>query len=280
MSSLIATGRERTRSRASKTRANPPRPNLAHHLEAPRDDHAWYELDHRRGFRVHRRTSHLAKQRLEGRGLRGIGGDQVCHGADVLVATTGVMGDCADILDGPRLSSTSRAMPRLVGWLRGEPRVEDSAAARGKRPVVGRHRDHAGYGPAVLAYLVALARDQDRADDVFSQFCEDLWQGLPGFRRDASVRTWVYTLAWHAWLRRRAGPLSPPRPPSRHGEMSRLAAEVRLTTARHLNPRRRTRSRGCASSWPRRAVPPGPADRLPPVVVGGGDGDVHAARNP
>ena len=58
-----------------------------------------------------------------------------------------------------------------------------------------------GYGPAILGYLASLARDPDRADDAFSQFCEDLWRGLPGFRRDASVRTWIYTLAWHAWLR-------------------------------------------------------------------------------
>jgi RNA polymerase sigma-70 factor, ECF subfamily len=91
-----------------------------------------------------------------------------------------------------------------------------------------------GYGPAILGYLAALARDEDRADDVFSQFCEDLWRGLPGFRRDASVRTWAYKLAWHAWLRnereahhRRGRPFAPE-------ELSRIAAEVRSTTALHL----------------------------------------------
>ena len=31
-----------------------------------------------------------------------------------------------------------------------------------------------GYGPAILTYLAALARDEDRANDAFSQFCEDL----------------------------------------------------------------------------------------------------------
>ena len=91
-----------------------------------------------------------------------------------------------------------------------------------------------GYGPAILGYLAALARDEDRADDVFSQFSEDLWRGLPGFRRDSSVRTWVYTLAWHAWLRLERDAFR------RHGrplvteEMSRLAAVVRSTTALHL----------------------------------------------
>jgi RNA polymerase sigma-70 factor (ECF subfamily) len=90
------------------------------------------------------------------------------------------------------------------------------------------------YGPAILGYLAALARDADRADDVFSQFCEDLWCGLPAFRRDASVRTWVYKLAWHAWLRnereayrRRGRSLATE-------EISRLAAEVRSTTALYL----------------------------------------------
>ncbi len=90
------------------------------------------------------------------------------------------------------------------------------------------------YGPAILGYLAALARDADRADDAFSQFCEDVWSGLPTFRQDASVRTWAYKLAWHAWLRnereahrRRDRPLATE-------EMSHLAAEVRLTTALYL----------------------------------------------
>src|SRR5216684_1909300 len=82
------------------------------------------------------------------------------------------------------------------------------------------------YGPAILAYLAALAREEDRADDAFSQFCEDLWRGLGGFRRDASVRTWVYKLAWHAWLRNEREPYRRRARP--------LATEVRSTTALHL----------------------------------------------
>jgi RNA polymerase sigma-70 factor (ECF subfamily) len=90
------------------------------------------------------------------------------------------------------------------------------------------------YGPAILGYLAALARDEDRADDVFSQFCEDLWRGLPEFRRDASVRTWVYKLAWHAWLRHERDAYRRHGRPLASEEMSRLAAEVRSTTALHL----------------------------------------------
>jgi RNA polymerase sigma-70 factor, ECF subfamily len=91
-----------------------------------------------------------------------------------------------------------------------------------------------GYGPAILGYLAALARDEDRADDVFSQFCEDLWRGLPAFRRDASVRTWVYKLAWHAWLRNERDAYRRHASPLVTEEMSRLAAAVRSTTALHL----------------------------------------------
>ena len=91
-----------------------------------------------------------------------------------------------------------------------------------------------GSGPAILAYLAALAREEDRADDAFSQFCEDLWLGLPGFRRDASVRTWVYQLAWHAWLRNEREPYHRRGRPLATEEMSRLVAEVRSTTALHL----------------------------------------------
>lgn len=91
-----------------------------------------------------------------------------------------------------------------------------------------------GYGPAILGYLAALARDEDRADDVFSQFSEDLWRGLPAFRRDASVRTWVYKLAWHAWLRQERDAFRRHGRPLMSEEVSRLAAVVRSTTALHL----------------------------------------------
>ena len=91
-----------------------------------------------------------------------------------------------------------------------------------------------GYGPAILSYLAALARDDDRADDAFSQFCEDLWRGLPAFRRDASVRTWGYPLAWHAWLRSERDAFRRRGRPLATDEISRLAAEVRSSTALHL----------------------------------------------
>ena len=91
-----------------------------------------------------------------------------------------------------------------------------------------------GYGPAILTYLAALARDEDRANDAFSQFCEDLWRGLPSFRRDASARTWAYKLAWHAWLRNERDAFRRLGRPLASEEMARIVAEVRSTTALHF----------------------------------------------
>ena len=82
-------------------------------------------------------------------------------------------------------------------------------------------------GPQVLGYLAAVLRSEADAHEVFSQFAEDLWKGLPGFRGEASLRAWAYRVAWHAsarWLR------DPYRQRGRRletSEASRLADQVR-----------------------------------------------------
>jgi RNA polymerase sigma-70 factor (ECF subfamily) len=89
------------------------------------------------------------------------------------------------------------------------------------------------YGPQILGYLTAMARVEADAHDAFSQFCEDLWRGLAGFRWRSSLRTWSYTLARHALHRQWAAA------PQRHGphvglseapELAALAARARTTT--------------------------------------------------
>ncbi|HEX9308401.1 MAG TPA: sigma-70 family RNA polymerase sigma factor [Anaeromyxobacter sp.] len=62
-----------------------------------------------------------------------------------------------------------------------------------------------GYAPAVHGYLCTLL-DEDDAHDARSQWAEDLWQGLPAFRRECSLRAWSYRLAWHASCRLRRDP--------------------------------------------------------------------------
>jgi RNA polymerase sigma-70 factor (ECF subfamily) len=93
-----------------------------------------------------------------------------------------------------------------------------------------------GYGPAILAYLAALARNEGHADDAFSQFSEDLWRGLPAFRRDASVRSWAYKLAWHSWLRLERDAFRRRGRPFDSSEISDLAAEIRSSTPLYLKP--------------------------------------------
>lgn len=90
-----------------------------------------------------------------------------------------------------------------------------------------------GYGIEILAYLAAVTRNPAVADEVFSAFSEDLWRGLPRFRQECSVRTWLYHLAWHALQRhredafaRRRAPLSP--------EIEEVAQDVRSRTASFL----------------------------------------------
>lgn len=56
------------------------------------------------------------------------------------------------------------------------------------------------YGGELLGFLVAVVRDDTAAADVFSQLCEDLWRGLPGFAWRSSLRTWAYALARNAAL--------------------------------------------------------------------------------
>ncbi len=89
-----------------------------------------------------------------------------------------------------------------------------------------------GYGPEVLGYLVAIARNDSDAGDAFSLFCEDVWRGLPRFRWASSFRTWAYTLARHAHFRlgrdpeRRRIKVEIANSP----ELAELAVEVRTTT--------------------------------------------------
>jgi RNA polymerase sigma-70 factor (ECF subfamily) len=91
-----------------------------------------------------------------------------------------------------------------------------------------------GYGPEVLGFLVTLLRDEQDADEVFAQACEDLWVGLPRYEGRASMRTWFYSLARHAAARlRRAAH----RRPGRHVPLSdagEVAALVFSRTLPHL----------------------------------------------
>jgi RNA polymerase sigma-70 factor, ECF subfamily len=57
------------------------------------------------------------------------------------------------------------------------------------------------YGPELFGFLAHLLGQEQDAAEVFSQLSEDLWSGLPGFRGQCSMRTWLYALARHAAAR-------------------------------------------------------------------------------
>ncbi|HET9554935.1 MAG TPA: sigma-70 family RNA polymerase sigma factor [Anaeromyxobacteraceae bacterium] len=95
--------------------------------------------------------------------------------------------------------------------------------------------DHAGaatvvvreYGPQLLGYLCSVLRSDADAGEVFSMFSEDLWRGLPGFRRECPVRVWCYRLAWHAAARFLRDPYRGRGRRLETTELSRLVEEVR-----------------------------------------------------
>ena len=95
--------------------------------------------------------------------------------------------------------------------------------------------DHAGaatavvreYGPQLLGYLCSVLRSEADAGEVFSMFSEDLWRGLPGFRRECPVRVWCYRLAWHAAARFLRDPYRGRGRRLETRELSRLVEEVR-----------------------------------------------------
>jgi RNA polymerase sigma-70 factor (ECF subfamily) len=62
------------------------------------------------------------------------------------------------------------------------------------------------YGPEVYGFLAGQLGSDSHADEVFSQFTEDFWRGLPGFGWRCRLRTWLYLLARHAACRFRDSP--------------------------------------------------------------------------
>lgn len=91
-----------------------------------------------------------------------------------------------------------------------------------------------GYGPQVLGYLTVVLRSEDRADEAFSVFSEDLWKGLPSFRRESSFGTWAYKLAWHAASRVLRDPHRRRHVPLPSSPLLEARDEVRTRTALHL----------------------------------------------
>lgn len=92
--------------------------------------------------------------------------------------------------------------------------------------------------PEVLGYLVATLKSEADANEVLSQWAEDLWRGLPGFRWESSLRTWSYRIAYHAAARFARDPYRQRGQRLETTMASRIAADVRRSSA--LRQDRRT----------------------------------------
>ena len=94
------------------------------------------------------------------------------------------------------------------------------------------------YGQELLEYLIATARSEADGEDAFSVFTERMWRGLPGFRWQASARTWCYTVARRALAEiKRSGPARRARlhaPLSQSPGLAAAAADVRTRTVTFL----------------------------------------------
>ena len=103
------------------------------------------------------------------------------------------------------------------------------------------------YGPEIYTLLTSLHRDD--ADDVFSQFCEKLWKGLPrpseGLHHPCS--TWALgTVAWSSLLpvshcARRRGARC--RSPTSQAILGRWRPRFRSETRSRMRNERRSRLR-------------------------------------
>ena len=85
-----------------------------------------------------------------------------------------------------------------------------------ERPIRSLHAagDHAAaltaalqlYGSELYSFLRALGGDDDLAAEAFAELGEDVWRGLPSFRWQSSLRSWLYTLARNALNQLRRDP--------------------------------------------------------------------------
>jgi len=60
-----------------------------------------------------------------------------------------------------------------------------------------------GCGQAILAYCIVRIGDKDIAHDVAQEVFAAAWEALPDFRRQASLRTWIFAIAHHRCANRR-----------------------------------------------------------------------------
>lgn len=86
------------------------------------------------------------------------------------------------------------------------------------------------YGSEIFGYLCNVARDEDLASDAFGATCERMWKGLPTFRWESSLRSWLYTIARNALSTLRAHPSRRPERNAPVSQLDDLAHKIRTET--------------------------------------------------
>jgi RNA polymerase sigma-70 factor (ECF subfamily) len=89
-------------------------------------------------------------------------------------------------------------------------------------------------GPDVLRFLSARLADRAQAEEAYLQFSEDLWLGMPAFRWDTKLRTWMFVLARTAAIRVSRKRRREVELPLGFAGYPQLREHVRTTTARYL----------------------------------------------
>lgn len=95
-----------------------------------------------------------------------------------------------------------------------DPRSDDVLARRaalGDREAFAEIVDR--HGPALMRYTARFLDDSFQVEDCLQDTFLAAWRGLPAFRAESSVRTWLFTLARHAaFARLKRWPVSGSRP--------------------------------------------------------------------
>jgi RNA polymerase sigma-70 factor, ECF subfamily len=113
-----------------------------------------------------------------------------------------------------------------------EDRVQSALAADDVRLAATRALEN--LGPDVLRFLSARLADRAQAEEAYLQFSEDLWLGMPAFRWDTKLRTWMFVLARTAAIRVSRKRRREVELPLGFASYPQLREHVRATTARYL----------------------------------------------
>ena len=117
------------------------------------------------------------------------------------------------------------------------------------------------YGGEVYAFLVSTAGSASLADEAYSDLCEVVWRQLCDFRWEASLRSWMYSVARKLALRHRVDGYrrqQRARPLELAPEVEALAAEIRVSTLEILRTSVKDGFRllrADSARYPRKVVP-------------------------